>query len=133
MESGAGISTDIIVTRRVRDDLYVYTCDTLPGLFVVSHDDKIAYEDVPRSIRLLLKLDYDRDCVVTHKVTYTEFVEKLRLSERAREAVSRRTALLVDESDQIFFNIAQIASDDQPACKYDRNPSPKRSTDFRGT
>jgi hypothetical protein len=131
MENG-GISTDIIVTRRVRDGLYVYTCHALPGLFVVSHDDKVAYEDVPRSIRLLLKLDYGSDCIVTHKVSYAEFLGNLRLHEQAREAVSQRTAQLVDESDQIFFNIAQVASDHQPAGKHDRSARSKRSRDFCG-
>jgi hypothetical protein len=78
-----GVSTDVVVKRRVRDGWYVYTCDTLPGLLVAGNNDQAAYEDVTTSICVLLKLDYGVDCVVTNKVTYAEFVRNIMLMERA--------------------------------------------------
>jgi hypothetical protein len=110
-----GVSTDFVVKRRVRDGWYVYTCDTLPGLLVAGNDDRIAYEDVTNSIRMLLKLDHGVDCVVTHKVSYAEFFRNLRLKERATDAVKRRTADLMDDSDHIFFNVAQAVFDGSAA------------------
>jgi len=105
-----GLSTDLIVKRRVRDGWYVYTCDTLPGLLVAGKDDRVAYEDVPNSIRALIKLDHGIDCVVTHRVSYAEFLGKLTLKQKAASAVARRTEELMDGTDFIPFNVAHMAA-----------------------
>jgi hypothetical protein len=105
-----GLSTDLRVMRRVRDGWYVYTCDELPGLLVAGQDDKIAYEDVPESIRVLIKLDHGIDCLVTHKVPYAEFLQTVRLHDRAHEAVARRTAEMMDDTDFISFRIRWVVS-----------------------
>lgn len=95
-----GISAEVVVTRKVRDGWYVYTCDKLPGLFVVHKDDKVAYNDLPKSIRALLQLDHGIECIVSHKVDYAEFLRRMRLEERAREAVDACTTELMDGSAQ---------------------------------
>lgn len=105
-----GISTDIVVTRKVRDGWYVYTCAALPGLLVAGKDDKLAYNDVPDSLRLLLKLDHGKECTVTHKVSYAEFFQNLVLKAGAKAAVEQRTKDLMDDTQQISFSVAQAAS-----------------------
>jgi len=34
------------VTRKARDGWFVYTCDDLPGLYVASKNDRIAYNEL---------------------------------------------------------------------------------------
>lgn len=67
-------SAEVIVTRKVRDGWFVYTCDQLPGLYVAHQDDRTAYDDIPESIRMLIKLNDGIECQVSHAVSYAEFV-----------------------------------------------------------
>jgi hypothetical protein len=67
------VATDIHVHREVRDGWFVYTCATLPGLIVASKDDQAAYDDVPRAITLLYRLDMGLNVSVAHKLGYDEF------------------------------------------------------------
>jgi hypothetical protein len=69
-------TTDISVKRKVKDGWHVYTCDQLPGLYVAHVDDRVAYNDVPRSVESLLKLNFGMDCKVSHKVSYADFVRQ---------------------------------------------------------
>jgi hypothetical protein len=102
------LSTEISVKRRVQDGWYVYTCDQLPGLLVASRDDGVAYNDVPKSIQNLMKLDYNLDCLVFHKVEYREFISRSRLRERAHQAVEDRTHDMMSDSFQ--FTLQEIPS-----------------------
>ena len=98
------VSTEIRVRYRERDGWHVFTCEELPGLFVASMDRKLAFSDLPDAIRMLLKLDFKRDYVISHKLTYGEFVQRNWLSQRAQSAVNSRTEQLVNEgADAIFF------------------------------
>lgn len=111
-----GISAEVVVTRKVREGWYVYTCKELPGLFVASQDDEVAYNDVPKSIHLLLQLDYGIDCVVSHKVEYDEFLRQMSLADQAREAVNARTAELMGGGEQyIPFTLQSCHRDGAPA------------------
>ena len=96
--------------RKIKDGWFVYTCDQLPGLYVAHPDDRIAYDDLPRSISALVKLNYGVDCTVAHKVSYKEFVRACA-SDDARETMEERTQELIgDHSDQYFeFILQQVA------------------------
>ena len=99
-----GVSTEIRVRYRERDGWHVFTCEGLPGLFVASKDRKLAFSDLPDAIRMLLKLDFKRDYMVSHKLTYEEFVKRDWLSRRAQSAVNTRTEQLVSNgADAISF------------------------------
>lgn len=82
---------ELNIRRRTRDGWYVYTCDTLPGLYVASQDDKKAFNDLPKAIQMLIKLDVGIDCVVSMKVDYQQLVRMAKLTERAQAAVRERT------------------------------------------
>ena len=91
------VSTEIRARYFARDGWHVFTCEELPGLFVASMDRKLAFSDLPDAIRMLLKLDFKRDYVISHKLTYDEFVQRNWLSQRAQSAVNSRTEHLVNE------------------------------------
>ena len=106
-----GFSTDVTVKRRERDGWFVYTSDELPGLFVACKNDQTAYDDVTASIRCLMKLDFGIDCVVTHRVTYADFVSKIRLSQLARRAVAERTDEMIDGFTRMHFAVHPKTAD----------------------
>ena len=98
------VSAEIRVRYRERDKWHVFTCEELPGLFVASKDRKLDFSDLPDAIRMLLKLDFKRDYVVSHKLTYEEFVQRDWLSRRAQSTVNTRTEQLVsNEANAISF------------------------------
>jgi hypothetical protein len=90
------LATDISVRRRLREGWYIYTCEAIPGLFIASKDDRKAYEDVPKAIKLLFRLDWGVEVSVAHKVGYDAFFGKIRLGERAVSAVQDRTNDLME-------------------------------------
>ena len=103
------LTAEVCVRRKVKDGWHVYTCDQLPGLYVAHVDDRVAYNDIPASIRSLLKLKLNLDCDVSHKVSYSEFVRALE-SSAARDAMEARTQDLIDDhADQYFHFILQPA------------------------
>ena len=105
-----GFSAEVVVRRKVQDGWQVYTCDQIPGLFVASEDDKAAYNDLPASIRALLILDFGIECVVSHKLSYAEFVQNMRLGDRAQATLAERTAELMGEAaDMISFTLQHVA------------------------
>ena len=98
------VSTEISVRYCERDGWHLFTCGDLPGLFVASKDRKLAFSDLPDAIRMLLKLDFKRNYVVSHKLAYEEFVKRNWLSRRAQSAVNTRTEYLVSNgADAIPF------------------------------
>ena len=102
------VSTEISVRYRERDGWHVFTCEELAGLFVASMDRKLAFSDLPDAIRELLKLDLKREYVVSHKLTYGEFVQRNWLSQRAQSTVNARTENLVSKgADAISFILEQ--------------------------
>ncbi len=107
-----GYSTEIEVTRKVRDGWFVYSCDVLPGLFVASQDDRAAYNDLPTAIRKLMKLDYGIDCVVTHKVPYADFIVPDIMAGKARDAVRDRTDELMAETATFAFALCAASDGD---------------------
>ena len=106
-----GFSTEVTVKRRASDGWYVYTCSELPGLFVASEDDKVAYNDVPESIRALIKLDYGVKCSVSLKLGYGEFQEQMKLADQAVEAVDSRTQDLMESVPTFFHYTLHSAND----------------------
>ena len=94
-----GLTTEIQVRRRVKEGWHVYTCDQLPGLYVAHQDDKVAYNDLPKTIQLLVKLDDGIECTVSHKLTYAEFVQRIRLEQRAADNLRARTDELIADND----------------------------------
>jgi hypothetical protein len=90
-------STVVVVNRKERDGWFVYTSDDIPGLYVASHDDQIAYDDLPASIRLLVKLNDGIECRISYTVPYTEFVKRLQPHERNKSALQRRPDDLIAE------------------------------------
>lgn len=109
-----GFSTEVRVRRQSRDGWFVYTSDELPGLFVASQDDQAAYNDLPKSIQALIKLDLGIECSVTHRIAYAEFVSQIRLQERAQAAVSARTAEML-ASGALTFAVCSSSSDHKHA------------------
>lgn len=98
--------TEVSVRRKVKDGWFVYICDELPGLYVAHRDDKVAYNDLPTAISMLLKLDLGVDCTVTHKLGYANFVrmvESVGMDETASDMVASRTAKLIDECEYFPF------------------------------
>lgn len=71
-----GFSTELVVKRKAHEGWFVYTCDELPGLFVASQNDRTAFDDLPASIQKLVKLDHGVDCVVTHKLPYSDLIAR---------------------------------------------------------
>lgn len=63
-----GLTTEVIVKRREKDGWHVYTCDKLPGLYVAHQNDEIAYNDLPKAIGMLVKLDHGIDCTVRFRM-----------------------------------------------------------------
>lgn len=102
-----GASTVVIVTRKERDGWFVYTSDDIPGLYVANRDDRVAYNDIPASIRLLVKLNDGIDCQVSHAVSYTEFVRQLR----AKDQLDRRTEdLMAEHPDMLRFVLQSLGA-----------------------
>jgi hypothetical protein len=98
------LAADIAVRRSFRDGWSIYTCEAIPGLYVANQDDRLAYNDVPKAIALLFKLNWRVSVSVAHKVSYDEFFAKVALRARAVEAVKNRTNDLIDhESTMIPF------------------------------
>lgn len=100
-----GFCIDIVVDRTARDGVFLYTCAELPGLFVVHKDDRVAYDDVPRSIQALFKLDHGLNCKVTQKLSYSEFVQQISLKAKARDAVADRTRELMSEHRRFSYTV----------------------------
>lgn len=73
-------TTSICVRYKNVEDWHVFESEELPGLYVASKDRQKAYEDVPQSITLLLRLIEGIDCTVTPELTFKEFVAKLRVA-----------------------------------------------------
>jgi len=94
-----GLTTEVLVRRQEKDGWHVYTCDKLPGLYVAHSDDKVAYNDLPTAIRLLVKLDDGIDCTVSHKLTYEQFVQRICLQELASGNLRGRTDELLAEDE----------------------------------
>ena len=51
----------------------MYTCDQLQGLYVAHVDDRVAYNDLPKSIAALIKLNFGLECIVSHKTFIPSF------------------------------------------------------------
>ncbi len=102
-----GLSTEVCVRRKVKDGWFVYTCEQLPGLYVAHRDDQVAYNDVPRAIALLLRLDLGITCRVTHKLGYSEFVKQTQLGELAIDNLEDRTRELMD-GDHLPFIVQHV-------------------------
>ena len=103
-------STEITVQYRSKDGWHLFTSDQILGLFVASPDMKVAFSDIPETVRLLLKLDYGLDCVVQPKLEYEAFLRLTTLRNKAQNAVSQRTrdmleSLRVDGSDTFRFMV----------------------------
>jgi hypothetical protein len=94
-----GLTTEVLVRRQEKDGWHVYTCDKLPGLYVAHPDDRVAYNDLPNAIRLLVKLDDGIDCTVSHKLTYEQFVQRIRLQGMADDNLRGRIDELLAEDD----------------------------------
>jgi hypothetical protein len=100
-------STVVIVNRKERDGWFVYTSDDIPGLYVASHDDQVAYDDLPASIRLLVKLNHGIECQVFHTVPYAEFVSAAQSHEQNKSALQRRTDDLIAQHPQLIQFVLQ--------------------------
>jgi len=97
-------ATDITVRRSIREGWHVYTCEAIPGLYIANRDDRLAYDDLPKAIEQLFKLDWGVSVSVAHKVGYDEFFAKVALGASAREAVQARTGdLMRHEATMIPF------------------------------
>lgn len=96
-------ATEVYIKRRIRDGWYVYTSDMVPGLLVASKDDRRAYDDVPVAIKLLFKLDFNVEVSVANKLGYDEFMARVTLGDRAREAVTERTSDMMGDFTMIPF------------------------------
>ena len=92
-----GLTTEVVVRRTVKDGWHVYTCNELPGLYVAHQDDRIAYQDLPQAISLLMRLDDGVLCTVSHKLSYSEFLQRVRLQEAATHNVRSRTEHMMNE------------------------------------
>ena len=66
--------TTILTTYKNAEGWHVFMSDDLPGLYVASRDLSVAYDDVARSIQLLLKLDEGLDCTVSPELPLQEFI-----------------------------------------------------------
>ena len=60
------------IQYQYRDGYHVYSSTELRGLFVAATDGKAAFEDVSKSIELLLKLDHGIQCSVIPAESYGE-------------------------------------------------------------
>lgn len=103
------ITAEVRVRRRAKDGWYIYTCDQLPGLYVAHVDDRVAYHDIPRSIKALLKLRSNLECDVAHKVSYSDFIRVLEGNEAQETMEARTQDLIEDHGDQYFHFILQSA------------------------
>lgn len=90
-------STEVTVRYRSRDGWHLFTSDQISGLVVAGPDLKAAFDDVPKAISMIMKLDHGFDCVVQPKVDYAEFIElKGVLSDKPEDAVEDRTSGLIE-------------------------------------
>ena len=96
MTSLDNASTEVTVRYRSRDGWHLFTSDQIGGLFVASPDLKVAFDDVPKAISVLMKLDHGFDCVVQPKLDYAQFIELMGLREKAQDAVEDRTKGLME-------------------------------------
>lgn len=83
------VATEISVRRASRDGWFVYTSEAIPGLYIASKDDRAAYNDVPKAIAQLFKLDWNANVSVSHKVGYDDFFSLVTLKSRAKECQIR--------------------------------------------
>ena len=65
----------IDIDYRNQDGWHLFTSGQVPGLFVASPDLKTAFDDVPKVLFMLMKLDHGIDCVVLPKLDYDEFLQ----------------------------------------------------------
>ena len=91
-------STEVVVKYQTRGGYHVFTSDAIMGLYIASENLKDAFDDIPRGISLLMKLDYGIDCVVQLKVTYDEFIKHHPNISEARELLESRTRELMDDA-----------------------------------
>ncbi len=98
------IAATIQVERKARDGWFVYTCDQLPGLYVASQNDRVAYDDLILSIEQWFALNLNTKVAVRHAVGFDTFYQQLmagqvnaELSRRAQSAVRDRTDDLMQQ------------------------------------
>ncbi|MCY4463137.1 MAG: hypothetical protein OXC26_22470 [Albidovulum sp.] len=91
-------STEVVVKYQTRDGYHVFTSESIMGLYIASENLKDAFDDVPRVISMLMKLDYGIDCEVRLKVTYDEFIERHPYISEAREMLESRTRELMNDA-----------------------------------
>jgi hypothetical protein len=96
---------EVVVNRRAKDGFYVYTSNLLPGLYVASRDDQVAYRDVLESIKKLFLLDFGISVQVVPMESYEQFIAQIPPEERAKEIMDGRTADLMEEDGTLTFVI----------------------------
>lgn len=74
--------TSICVKYKYADGWHVFASDDLPGLYVASEDGERAFNDIPRAIEMLLKLDEGISCKATPEMTFKQFLAALKREEQ---------------------------------------------------
>jgi hypothetical protein len=85
------IEASIRVDRQVREGWHIYTSKQLPGLLVVSKDERKAYGDLPSVIETLISADFGIECRVVHKIESTNLRDIRKAVGRATAAIAERT------------------------------------------
>lgn len=72
------LMTSVYVSYKFVDGWHVFSSDAIAGLYVASKDGERAYNDVPKSIELLLKFNEGIECIVKPEHSYMEFLRCVR-------------------------------------------------------
>jgi hypothetical protein len=67
--------TSIRVDYKHADGWHVFSAEAFPGLYVAHQDPERAFNDVPRVLEKLLKLNLDVNCEVKMELSLGEFLE----------------------------------------------------------
>ena len=81
---------EITVTYRTKDGWHLFTSDQMDGLVVASPDLRTAFDDVPKAVSMLLKLDHGFECVVQPRLDYEGFCALLGARETPRRPLLTR-------------------------------------------
>lgn len=78
MNMERSVNTSITALYKVVDGWHVFVSPELPGLYVASQDLAKAYNDVARSIEMLLSLDSGIKCAASPDLPLDEFVATVK-------------------------------------------------------
>jgi hypothetical protein len=78
MPMTTAVATSVAVRYRTVAGWHVFDSHDIRGLYVASHDLARAYQDIPASIRTILRLSTGQDWEVKMEIPVADFMQRLK-------------------------------------------------------